>query len=462
MTKLTVSSSVREPAPQVATDYLALADTVAAAIASGRMTPGARLPPQRTFAFEHGIAVSTASRVYGELLRRGLVVGEVGRGTFVAGRGPEAKISTELESHETRIDLDYNFPVLPDQSIRITASLADLNQNGLDLALRMPTSTQLIEARATTAAHLSHGRFRPGPNNIVLTAGGKQSIATALSTLVTPGGRIAIEGVTYPSVKSLAKRLGITLQPIPIDRDGLVVASLVKAHEAHAVSAIYVQPAMHNPLGVTLSDTRRAELADFAIAAGIPIIEDHVYGFLGDAEPLSVLAPDHCVVIDSLSKRVTSGLPLGFIVAPMSMRDRLAGTARSGAWAASGYGIAAGVRLMADGTARSIETEKRVDAMMRQVRAREILAGFELRADPRSYHTWLVLPEPWRSDAFTAVALRHGVAVTPASAFTVLPGHAPNAVRLAIGAPPFASMVDGLTRLRQLLETGPDAFDISE
>jgi DNA-binding transcriptional MocR family regulator len=462
MIKTTAVSSARVSSPQASADYLALADKVAASIASGQMAVGSRLPPQRTFAFEHGIAVSTASRVYGELLRRGLVVGEVGRGTFVAGRGLETKISTELEQHETRIDLDYNFPVLPDQSVRITASLADLHHNGLDLALRMPTSAQLMDARATAASHLSHGRFRPGPNNIVLTAGGKQSIATTLSTLVAPGGRIAIEGVTYPSVKSLAKRLGIMLQPIPVDRDGLVVASLMKAHEAHPVSAVYVQPAMHNPLGVTLSQTRRVELADFAIAAGIPIIEDHVYGFLGDAEPLSVLAPEQCIVIDSLSKRVTSGLPLGFIVAPMSMRDRLAGTARSGAWAASGYGIAAGARLMADGTARGIETDKRMDAIARQTRAREILAGFELQGDPRSYHTWLQLPEPWRSESFTAIASRHGVAVTPASAFTVLPGHAPNAVRLAIGAPPFASLVDGLTRLRRLLEAGPDAFDDTE
>ena len=29
--------------------------------------------------------MSTASRVYSELLRRGLVIGEVGRGTFVSG-----------------------------------------------------------------------------------------------------------------------------------------------------------------------------------------------------------------------------------------------------------------------------------------------------------------------------------------------------------------------------------------
>ena len=59
-------------------EYAKLADAVAAEIASGALKPGDRLPPQRSFAYERKIATSTASRVYAELLRRGLVVGEVG------------------------------------------------------------------------------------------------------------------------------------------------------------------------------------------------------------------------------------------------------------------------------------------------------------------------------------------------------------------------------------------------
>jgi DNA-binding transcriptional MocR family regulator len=59
-------------------EYLKLADTIAAEIGDGRLRPGDRLPPQRSFAYERKIAVSTASRVYAELLRRGLVVGEIG------------------------------------------------------------------------------------------------------------------------------------------------------------------------------------------------------------------------------------------------------------------------------------------------------------------------------------------------------------------------------------------------
>ena len=64
-------------------DYKRLADELARGIAAGKIPVGSKLPPQRDFAFQHGIATSTASRVYGELRMRGLIVGETGRGSFV-------------------------------------------------------------------------------------------------------------------------------------------------------------------------------------------------------------------------------------------------------------------------------------------------------------------------------------------------------------------------------------------
>src|ERR1700676_2390847 len=96
-------------------EYLKLADTIAAEIAAGTLKAGDRLPPQRNFAWERKIAVSTASRVYSELLRRGLVVGEVGRGTFISGDTKPA-INVPNEPRGARIDLKFNYPTRPTQS----------------------------------------------------------------------------------------------------------------------------------------------------------------------------------------------------------------------------------------------------------------------------------------------------------------------------------------------------------
>src|SRR5476649_398719 len=106
-------------------EYLKLADTVAVEIANGALRPGDRLPPQRSFAYERKIAVSTASRVYTELLRRGLAVGEVGRGTFISGQTPRS-VTPLTEPRGARIDLEINYPLLPNQSALIAKSLEGL------------------------------------------------------------------------------------------------------------------------------------------------------------------------------------------------------------------------------------------------------------------------------------------------------------------------------------------------
>ena len=69
--------------------YRSLADHLGRAIEKGDLAPGERLPTHRDLAFDLGISVQTVSRAYVELIRRGLVVGEVGRGSFVRRSQPE-------------------------------------------------------------------------------------------------------------------------------------------------------------------------------------------------------------------------------------------------------------------------------------------------------------------------------------------------------------------------------------
>src|ERR1700754_1040680 len=96
-------------------EYVRLADAVAAEITEGALKPGDRLPPQRSFAYERKIAASTASRVYAELLRRGLVVGEGGKGPFLAG-APKRGGGGPGGAAGLRIDLGVKLPMLPDQT----------------------------------------------------------------------------------------------------------------------------------------------------------------------------------------------------------------------------------------------------------------------------------------------------------------------------------------------------------
>src|SRR5215468_7589412 len=416
-------------------EYLKLADIIAAEIADGSLKPGDRLPPQRSFAYERKIAVSTASRVYAELLHRGLVVGEVGRGTFISGDARRG-VAAPSEPRGIRIDLEFNFPMLPDQTALIAKSLDGLEKPAaLDAALRPATSVGTPAARSVAAAYLSQDAWSPAPEQLVFTGNGRQSIAAAVAAVVPMGGRCGVEALTYPFIKGVAARLGISLVPLAMDEGGVRPDSVQKANREAHLSAIYIQPAMQNPLGMTMPSARRADILRVVQKLDIPIIEDNVYGFFDDQPPLAALAPASCIVIDSLSKRVAPGLALGFIVPPPRLRESILNSIRSGGWTASGYAFAAGQRLMGDGTATELIRLKRADAQRRQQMAAERLAGFEIQADRKSYHLWLSLPAHWRSQTFVAAAARRDIALTPSTTFAITPGHAPNAVRLALAAP---------------------------
>jgi DNA-binding transcriptional MocR family regulator len=443
-------------------DYLKLADAIAEEIGNGRLKPGDRLPPQRSFAYERGIAVSTASRVYTELLRRGLVVGEVGRGTFVAGE-TSSTAALSPEPPTARIDLEFNYPLLPGQSAMIAKSLQALQRpETLDVILRPASSIGTQAARMSASAFLARGGWAPNPDRIIFTGNGRQSIAAALAAVVPAGGRCGVEALTYPFVKGIAARLGITLVPLAMDEDGVRPDAVQRAHREARLSALYVQPVMQNPLGITMPPQRRTELLRIVDKLGLTVIEDAVYAFLDDIPPLAAEAPDACIVLDSLSKKVAPGLALGFIAAPPALRESLMAAVRSGGWTASGYMLAAGQRLIDDGTAAELTRLKRDDAVRRQQLASQLLSGFTLQANSKAYHLWLNLPPHWRSQALVGAAARRDIALTPSTTFAVAPGHAPNAVRLALGAPTPAQLETGLRTLAGILKAREEDFDTTE
>jgi DNA-binding transcriptional MocR family regulator len=444
-------------------EYLKLADTIAAEIADGRLKPGDQLPPQRDFAFERKIAASTASRVYAELLRRGLVVGEVGRGTFISGETVRGGAALPGEPRGVRIDFEFNYPMLPGQTALIAKSLDGLEKSAaLDAALRQATSTGTPAVRSVAAAYLSQAGWSPDPDQLVFTGNGRQSIAAALAALVPTGGRCGVEALTYPFIKGIAARLGVSLVPLAMDEGGVRPDAVQKAHREAHLAAIYVQPVIHNPLGITMTAARRADLLRVIEKLDIPIIEDNVYGFLDSAPPLAMLAPDRCIFVDSLSKKVAPGLALGFIVPPPRLRESMMAAVRSGGWTASGFAFAAAQRMMADGTVAELARMKRLDARARQKLAAERLAGFEIAANEKSYHLWLNLPPHWRSQTFVAAAARRDIALTPSTTFAATPGHAPNAVRLALAGPAMDQLNAGLRTLAAMLNTREEDYDSTE
>src|SRR5579875_1207447 len=91
--------------------YLAIAAALEADIASGRLAPGDRLPPQRELARRLGLDFTTVARGYVEAGKRGLVESVVGRGTFVRRH---AMVRGEAGPRRSRADFAMNMPPEPD------------------------------------------------------------------------------------------------------------------------------------------------------------------------------------------------------------------------------------------------------------------------------------------------------------------------------------------------------------
>ncbi len=83
--------------------------------------------------------------------------------------------------------------------------------------------------------------------------------------------------------------------PLAMDENGVRPDAMQKAHREAHLSALYLQPTIQKPLGMTMPQARRADLLRVAEKLDLPIIEDTVYGFLDEETPMAALAPDSCI-----------------------------------------------------------------------------------------------------------------------------------------------------------------------
>src|SRR5262247_1459112 len=99
--------------------YLAIVDALAYDLDNGKLRAGDRLPTHRDLAYRLGVTVGTVTRAYAEAERRGLIKGEVGRGTYIRDRSGRSLPVHAVENvlGESVIDLSMNYPSRPDGDV---------------------------------------------------------------------------------------------------------------------------------------------------------------------------------------------------------------------------------------------------------------------------------------------------------------------------------------------------------
>src|ERR1051325_9189615 len=93
--------------------YLAIVSAIADAVERGHLKAGDKMPTHRDLADAVGVTTGTITRAYSEAAKRGLLVGETGRGTFVkANIFEDAFPSVSSAETEELIDFSLNLPPL--------------------------------------------------------------------------------------------------------------------------------------------------------------------------------------------------------------------------------------------------------------------------------------------------------------------------------------------------------------
>ena len=171
--------------------YIEIADVIENDIESGRLPAGTRLPPVRNVAFDIGVTNGTVSRAYKLACERGLVSGEVGRGTYVleksvqnlpvANSGPSEPGIFALPGHFDQSNQKYQYQFGYSSAVdvgqsQIIAEAAGRIANGhpskiMDYVRHVPD-----EWREAGARWLATPGWQPDPADVIATNGAHAAI----------------------------------------------------------------------------------------------------------------------------------------------------------------------------------------------------------------------------------------------------------------------------------------------
>src|SRR5450830_247196 len=436
--------------------FLQIADALQAAIVEGLLKPGDRLPTQRQLAAQLDVDLTTITRAYDEARRRNLLEGRGARGTYVAA--PTVELTSIL-------DLSMNTPPPPDG-----VDFDDLLKQGLSQVLMRADNELLMtyhlaggsdSDRKAGATWLEPMFGYLDSQQVVVCPGAQAAIAALILALTEPGDVILAEPMSYPGLRAAATQFGRHIIAVEADKLGMVPEMLEQACRQHKPGLVYLNPTLQNPTAITIPERRRKELASIAKRCNVRLIEDDPYWLLADAPPppIATFAPEQVVYISTLSKCLTPGLRVAFVlIRDPHERERFLVALRSFALMVAPLTAALATQWILDGSADGLMEGVHKEARLRHRMARDILAGRYSGAGD-GLHVWLELPAYWNSAQLAQAAGSEGIAVTPAEAFAT-GSVSVNAIRISLGSIKDRGRLQaGLQRLSHLLARRPESFN---
>jgi GntR family transcriptional regulator / MocR family aminotransferase len=338
--------------------FLQIARKLSEDIRRGRLRASDRLPGSRRLASTLGVHRNTVLAAYSELVAEGWIETAQGRGTFVASAIPEAQgrrlaeplgprrsLGTRTTLQLPDAPLAYRPLSLPPGTLNLSSGAPDIHlvpSRVIGRAYRRVLAVRAVEVlgygdpeghpslRRALASMLATTRgLSPSARDVLVTRGSQMALSLVARALLRRGDRVAVEQWGYRPAWEAFRAAGANVVPIPVDRDGIDVDALRKAHRRSALRAVYLTPHHQYPTTVTLKAARRLEVLSMARDGAFAIVEDdYDHEFHYDGRPVLPMASvdrDGVVVyVGTLSKVLAPGLRVGYIVASPPVLQRVA------------------------------------------------------------------------------------------------------------------------------------------
>ncbi|HEU4588365.1 MAG TPA: PLP-dependent aminotransferase family protein [Gemmatimonadales bacterium] len=335
--------------------YRQLYDEVRAAILSGRLAPGTRIPSTRALAEELDLSRNTVALAFGQLHAEGYIEGQARTGTFVTRTLPDVLLRVRapvpprasrprLHTVSARGAVLAGTGICPSEPVRglvrpfrAGAPALELfpRRTWLRLAARRWRTAEAPLAyddpagyqplREAIAAHVSAARgAQCTADQVIVVNGSQQGLDLAARVLLDPGDAVWLEDPGYVGARAALLGAGARVVAVPLDGEGLSVADGERL--APDARMACVTPSHQYPTGVTMSAGRRIALLRWATRADGWIVEDDYDSeFRYASRPLACLqgmdVDGRVVYIGTFSKTLFPALRLGYLVVPSHVAD---------------------------------------------------------------------------------------------------------------------------------------------
>ncbi|MEH6444001.1 MAG: PLP-dependent aminotransferase family protein [Oceanospirillaceae bacterium] len=304
----------------------ALVQAIEKAIFEQQLKIGDRLPPQRILAYKLNVNPTTVSRAYQRAAQKGLVGGQIGRGTYVLAQSNSALFSqVMLEQQADIIDLSINKLPCDDKIFAINRQIEQANLYKDQHQYYEYIANDMI-SRYQLAVTQWLQRVRGisfNPNQILPVPSCQYGIYFILRQQLKRGDVLLVEQFTSPGIIAAAKEYGLRLFNCKCDEQGLIPASLDSLIAQTNGKMLITIPSHQSPMGITQSDERRQALAKVIIARDLLVIEEDIYGMFAKPAPLAKYAPNNVLLLSGFSKCLSGGHKISFIAGAHSMMQAL-------------------------------------------------------------------------------------------------------------------------------------------